>query len=65
MVQILKCDDCCKIYNNGGRVVTYETNDKTILDNTIMLLANLGIQFEIIDRRCIKEDINENRKYKL
>jgi len=50
VVQILKYETYYKVYNNGGKVVTYETWDGNIFKNTIQLLINLGIQYEVIDR---------------
>lgn len=60
MVQILKYETYYKVYNNGGKVVTYETWDENILKNTINLLINLGIKYEVIDRTGKLPNINWN-----
>ena len=58
MVQILKYETYYKVYNNGGRVVTYETWDENILQSTIQLLINLNIEYEVIDRTSSKKSVN-------
>lgn len=50
MVQILKYETYYKVYNNGGKVVTYDTWDENVLNSTINLLINLGVPYEVIDR---------------